>query len=102
MFIMLVKLQVKPELVGEFRDAIVKNAELSVQRDWGCVRFDVLQQKDDPTRWILYEVYDEEQAWVDHRAAAHFVAFKEVGDRAIVTREATKLTDVSVNVKSGV
>jgi quinol monooxygenase YgiN len=102
MFIMLVKLQVKPELVGEFRDAIVKNAELSVQRDRGCVRFDVLQQKEDPTRWILYEVYDDEQAWVDHRAAAHFVAFKEVGDRAIVTREATKLTDVSVNVKSGV
>ncbi len=99
MFIMLVKLQVKPELVDEFRDAIVTNAELSVQRDWGCVRFDVLQQQDDSTRWILYEVYDEEQAWVDHRAAAHFLAFKQVGDRAIVTREATKLTDVSVNVK---
>jgi len=99
MFVVLVKLQVKPELVDQFRDAIVTNAELSVQRDWGCVRFDVLQQQDDPTRWILYEVYDEEQAWVDHRAAAHFLAFKQVGDRAIVTREATKLTDVSVNVK---
>ncbi len=99
MFIMLVKLQVKPELVDEFRDAIVTNAELSVQRDWGCVRFDVLQQQDDPTRWVLYEVYEQEQAWVDHRAAAHFLAFKQVGDRAIVTREATKLTDVSVNVK---
>ena len=96
---MLVKLQVKPELVDEFRDAIVTNAELSVQRDWGCVRFDVLQQQDDPTRWVLYEVYEQEQAWVDHRAAAHFLAFKQVGDRAIVTREATKLTDVSVNVK---
>ena len=99
MFVVLVKLQVKPELVDQFRDAIVTNAELSVQRDWGCVRFDVLQQQDDPTRWMLYEVYDEEQAWVDHRAAAHFLAFKQVGDRAIVTREATKLTDVSVNVK---
>jgi autoinducer 2-degrading protein len=99
MFIMLVKLQVKPEFADEFKDAIVKNAELSVQRDWGCVRFDVLRQQEDPTRWILYEVYDEEQAWVDHRAAAHFLAFKQVGDRAIVTREATKLTDVSFNVK---
>jgi (4S)-4-hydroxy-5-phosphonooxypentane-2,3-dione isomerase len=99
MFIMLIKLQVKPELVGEFKDAILKNAELSVERDWGCVRFDVLQQQDDPTRWVLYEVYDEEQAWVDHRAAAHFLAFKQVGDRAIVTREATKLGDVSFNVK---
>ena len=102
MFIVLVKLEVKPELVGEFKDAILRNAELSVERDWGCVRFDVLQQQDDPTRWMLYEVYDEEQAWVDHRVAAHFLAFKEVGDRAIVTREATKLTGVSFNVKSGV
>src|SRR5258705_4158736 len=98
MFIALVKLQVKPELNDEFKTAILKNAELSVQRDPGCVRFDVLQQEDDPTRWVLYEVYDKEQAWVDHRAAAHFLAFKEVGDRAILTREPTKLT--GINVKS--
>jgi quinol monooxygenase YgiN len=102
MFVVIVKMQVKPELVGEFADAIVKNAEASVERDWGCVRFDVLQQQDDPTLWILYEVYEKEQAWVDHRASAHFLAFKEVGDRAIVTREATKLTGVSFNVKSSV
>ena len=96
MFIALVKLQVKPELNDEFKTAILKNAELSVQRDPGCVRFDVLQQEDDPTRWFLYEVYEKEQAWVDHRAAAHFLAFKEVGDRAILTREVTKLTGINV------
>ena len=98
MFIALVKLQVKPELNDEFKTAILKNAELSVQRDHGCVRFDVLQHEDDPTRWILYEVYDKEQAWVDHRAAPHFLAFMEVGNRAIMAREATKLT--GINVKS--
>ena len=98
MFVMLVKLQVRPELVDEFRTAIVKNAELSVQRDPGCMRFDVLQGQDDPTHWYLYEVYDKEQAWVDHRNAPHFLAFMEVGTRAIVAREATKLT--GINVKS--
>ena len=96
MFIALVKLQVKPELNDEFKTAILKNAQLSVQRDPGCVRFDVLQQEDDPTRWVLYEVYEKEQAWVDHRAAAHFLAFKEVGDRAILTREVTKLTGINM------
>ena len=96
MFIALVKLQVKPELNDEFKTAILKNAELSVQRDPGCVRFDVLQQQDEPTRWVLYEVYDKEQAWVDHRASAHFLAFMEVGNRAILTREATKLTGINV------
>jgi quinol monooxygenase YgiN len=98
MFVMLVKLRIRSELVEEFREAILKNAALSVERDPGCLRFDVLQQRDDPTQWLLYEVYDKEQAWVDHRKAAHFVAFMEVGNRAILTREATKLT--GINVKS--
>jgi autoinducer 2-degrading protein len=98
MFIVIVKVQIKPELLDEFKTAILKNAELSVARDPGCVRFDVLQQQDDPTQWLFYEVYDQEQAWLDHRKAAHFLAFMEVGNRAIVTREATKLT--GINVKS--
>jgi quinol monooxygenase YgiN len=98
MFVMLVKLTIKPELVDEFKAAILKNAALSIERDPGCLRFDVLQQTDDPTRWVLYEVYDKEQAWVDHRNAAHFLAFMEVGNRAIVTREATKLA--GINIKS--
>jgi (4S)-4-hydroxy-5-phosphonooxypentane-2,3-dione isomerase len=98
MFVLLVKLQVKPELVDEFKAAILTNAELSVQRDPGCLRFDVLQRQDDPTQWYLYEMYDKEQAWVDHRNAPHFLAFMEVGNRAIVAREATKLT--GINVKS--
>jgi autoinducer 2-degrading protein len=96
MFIVLVRVQVKPELLAEFTAAILRNAELSVERDPGCVRFDVLQQPDDATRWFFYEVYEREQAWVDHRASAHFLAFKEVGDRAIVTREVTKLTGINV------
>ena len=98
MFVMLVQLEIKPALLDEFKAAILKNAALSIERDPGCLRFDVLQQADDPTRWVLYEVYDKEQAWVDHRNAAHFLAFMEVGNRAIVTREATKLT--GINIKS--
>jgi quinol monooxygenase YgiN len=96
MFIVLVRVQVRPELLDEFKTAILENAKLSVQRDPGCVRFDVLQQEDDATRWFFYEVYEREQAWVDHRASAHFLAFKEIGDRAIVTREVTKLTGINV------
>ena len=96
MFTLLVQLQVKADLLDEFRTAILKNAELSVQRDPGCVRFDVLQHQDDSTRWFLYEVYDSEQAWLEHRKAPHFLAFMEVGNRAIITREATKLTGINV------
>ena len=97
MLIVHVHIQVRPDQVEAFRAACVENSRNSLQEP-GIARFDVLQQQDDPTRWLLYEVYDKEQAWVDHRKAAHFVAFMEVGNRAILTREAAKLT--GVNVKS--
>jgi autoinducer 2-degrading protein len=96
MFIVLVRVHVRPEFIDEFRTAILENAARSVERDPGCVRFDVLQQEDDPTQWVFYEVYDHEQAWIQHRSAAHFLAFKEVGDRTILTRDVTKLKGINV------
>jgi len=96
MFIVLVKVQIRPELVEEFRAAALMNASCSVERDPGCVRFDVLQREDDPSTWFFYEVYEREQAWLDHRESAHFKAFKVTGDRAILTREVTKLTGVNI------
>jgi len=96
MFIVLVQVQVKPDLLDEFKPAILNNAARSVERDPGCYRFDVLQREDDPTRWVFYEVYEHEQAWVQHRASPHFLAFKEVGDRALVSRDVTKLTGINV------
>ena len=95
MLIVHVQVHVKPEAVAMFKSASIANARESVKES-GIARFDVLQQQDDPTRWVLYEVYDNEQAWLDHRRAEHFLAFMEVGNRAIVTREATKLTGVNV------
>lgn len=96
MFIALVQVQVRPELLDEFRSAILDNAARSVERDPGCHRFDVLQREDDPTRWAFYEVYDDEQAWLKHRASPHFLAFKAVSDRALVSRDVTRLTGINV------
>jgi len=97
MFVVLVKVQVRPELLDEFKTAILRNASLSVERDPGCLRFDVLQEQDDSTRWNFYEIYEREQEWIDHRSSAHFLAFKDVGDRAILSRDVTKLTGVNMN-----
>jgi quinol monooxygenase YgiN len=98
MFIVLVQVQVKKELLDEFKPAILNNAARSIERDPGCRRFDVLQREDDPTRWVFYEVYDNEEAWVQHRSSEHFLQFKTVGDRALLSRDVTKLT--GINVKS--
>ena len=56
MLIVHVHVHVKPECVEEFRQATIENARASVQES-GIARFDVMQLEDDPTRFVLTEVY---------------------------------------------
>lgn len=92
MFVILVQVQVRPEHLPSFTTAIAANAAASVAHDPGCLRFEVLQQADDPTRWVFYEVYASQDAWEAHRASPHFLAYKAVADVALVSRTATPLT----------
>ena len=57
MIILLVTIQVKPEHVAEFKEIARYDAEHSEHDEAGCLRFDVIQDKDDPHRFYLYEVY---------------------------------------------
>jgi len=69
-----VNLKVKPESVDAFRAATVENARNSA-REPGIARFDFLQQSDDPTRFVLYEVYRDADAPARHRETAHYKAW---------------------------
>ena len=42
-------------------------------------------------RFVFYEVYTSEAAWLAHRETAHFLDYKKVGDRALLSRELTRL-----------
>ena len=85
MHIVLVLVTVKPELLEEFERTLLHNARESVKHDPGCLRFDVSQQ-DDPTRWVLYEVYDSPDAHAAHRRSPHFLAYDAVAARALVDK----------------
>jgi (4S)-4-hydroxy-5-phosphonooxypentane-2,3-dione isomerase len=86
MHIVLVLLTVKSELLQEFEQSLLHNARESVKKDPGCVRFDVSQQYDDPTRWVLHEVYDSPDAHAAHRQSPHFLAYDAVATRAVVDK----------------
>jgi quinol monooxygenase YgiN len=79
-------------LLDEFERALLHNARESVRRDPGCVRFDVSQQLDDPTRWVLYEVYDSADAHAAHRGSPHFLAYDAVASRALVDKTVIRAT----------
>ncbi|HTJ00053.1 MAG TPA: putative quinol monooxygenase [Dongiaceae bacterium] len=76
MLIVLVQIQVKREHLEAFRQATEANARASRQEP-GVVRFDVLQQEDDPARFVLVEVYRDAAAAVSHKEAAHYPVWRD-------------------------
>jgi (4S)-4-hydroxy-5-phosphonooxypentane-2,3-dione isomerase len=86
MHIVLVLVTVKPDMLDEFERALLYNARESVAKDPGCLRFDVSQQQDDGTKWVLYEVYDSPAAHAAHRQSPHFLAYDAVAARAVTDK----------------
>jgi autoinducer 2-degrading protein len=76
MVIMQVNVHVMPERIEEFQQATIANATNSV-REEGIARFDVLQSAEDPSRFMLVEVYRHEQAMAAHKNTAHYHAWVE-------------------------
>jgi quinol monooxygenase YgiN len=80
MHVAIISIRVKPEAVEAFREATIENATNS-RKEPGVVRFDVLQSKDDPTTFVLYEVYRTPDDPARHRETAHYQAWSAaVGD----------------------
>jgi len=88
--VVLVQVAIRPELQEAFEEALLHNARESVRCDPGCVRFDVSQDKGDPTRWVLHEVYDSPEAHATHRQSAHFLAYDAVAAKAVVEKTVLK------------
>ena len=76
MHIMHIHIHVKPDSVEAFRQATIANARESVKEP-GIARFDVLQQTDDPTRFVLTEVYRTAEAPARHRETTHYQPWRD-------------------------
>jgi quinol monooxygenase YgiN len=76
MHIAIIHVHVKPDCVDSFVAATNVNAANSRQEP-GIVRFDVLRQQDDPTRFVLVEVYRGPEAVSAHKATAHYATWRD-------------------------
>ena len=72
----LVQVHVKPEHIAEFIEATLANAQGSTQEP-GNLRFDVLQSKEHPSRFILYEVFEDDAAAAAHKKTPHYLIWKD-------------------------
>ena len=64
-------IKIKPDQRAAFLDTIKETALHSVSNEPGCMRFDVFQDLADENRYILYEVYADEEAFKEHLATSH-------------------------------
>ncbi|HLO29993.1 MAG TPA: antibiotic biosynthesis monooxygenase [Anaerolineales bacterium] len=76
MLIVHVHINVKPEFVEAFKQATIENANNSI-REAGIARFDVIQQQDDPTKFILVEIYRTTDAPAVHKETVHYKRWRE-------------------------
>ena len=94
MFVVHVFVRVKPDRVEVFKAATLENARNSVQEP-GVARFDVVQQNDDPTRFVLVEVYRTPDDPARHKETAHYETWRSaVADMMAEPRLSIKLTNV--------
>jgi quinol monooxygenase YgiN len=101
MHILHVQVRVKPEFVEAFRAVTVENAHRSRQEP-GVARFDVIQQTDDPTRFLLVEVYRAPEGHARHRETAHYQQWREtVASMMAGPRAATTYREVSPDDHDG-
>lgn len=76
MYVVCVHVRVKPENRAAFLQASLENARSTVQEP-GNLRFDVLQQADDPDRFVLYEVYRDESGMAAHKTTPHYARWNQ-------------------------
>jgi len=94
MLIVHVFVRVKPERIEAFREATLANARQSVMEP-GIARFDVIQQQDDPSRFVLVEVYRTADDPARHKETAHYQTWRDtVAEMMAEPRRSIKYTNI--------
>ena len=76
MIVTCVYVNVKSDAVDKFINETIINHRKTVQEP-GNLRFDFIQQSDDPHRFMLYEVFEDEKAVADHKETAHYLTWRD-------------------------
>lgn len=95
MLIVHVHVRVKPDAIEAFKTATLVNARAS-RREPGIARFDVVQQSDDPTRFVLVEAYRDPAAATAHKETPHYAIWRDtVAALMAEPRSSVKFHEVS-------
>jgi autoinducer 2-degrading protein len=86
----IVHVWVKEKNIQDFREASIINHKESIKEP-GNLRFDILQDAEDPSKFVLYEAYESEDAAAAHKKTGHYLRWREiVADWMLKPREGIK------------
>jgi autoinducer 2-degrading protein len=97
MIVTCVYVHVKPEMVSRFVTLTTENHNESVKEP-GNLRFDIIQQADDPFRFMLYEAFESEEAAAEHKKTVHYLRWREaVNEMMAEPRKGVKYNIIQPN-----
>ena len=94
-FVLLVSIRIKPESVERFMKELGDNAR-AARKEPGCRQFEVLVDPKEPAKVVLFEVYDDEQAFEAHQATPHFKKYLADAVPMLASRERRILTQAAL------
>ena len=101
MIVSCVYISVIPEVIDEFIVATTEN-QLQAVKEPGNLRFDLIQQSDDPCRFMLYEAYETEEAAANHKTTVHYLKWRDtVAEWMAEPRQGIKYNIIQPNDPSG-
>ena len=86
--VLVVNIRIKPENGQKFMAEVIANAK-AARSEAGCLQFDVLVDKEDPTKIMLFEIYKDDAAFASHQQTAAFKYYIEHAVPLLASRERT-------------
>lgn len=90
--VVLVEFLIKDRFAARFGELVTANAEASLKHEQGCRRFDVLVGSQEPRRYVLYEIYDDDDAFDLHLRSPHYQSFAEAIEGEVEERSIRRLS----------
>ena len=94
-FVLVVNIRIKPESVDKFMQGLKANAR-EARKEPGCRQFEVLVDPKEPTKVMLFEVYDDEKAFEAHQATPHFKKYLAEAVPLLASRERQVFTKAGI------
>jgi autoinducer 2-degrading protein len=100
MLVVVVFIEAQRGREDDLRQAIVGYSRICLEREPGCRRYDVCLDPVEPKAFLLYQIYDDEAAYMAHRELPHYAEFRLLADPWTATRRVLTYEGIAVSGKA--